>query len=242
MIASRNYGTPDYTTCNLQGSGQLTLLALGLMAIIVAWFAVRWIGVGARTAGRGRPCPVLLAALFDNRVAQWLGGTELLIERAGVAETMRVLDAGCGPGRVTIPIARRVGPTGEVVALDMQQGMLDRVNANAARAGLTNIRTVLGGLELNAAALHGYDEAFDRVLLVTVLGELPDQAGGLHSLYRALKAGGILSVTEMIIDPDFVSRGRVQKLAEQVGFRFVQSYGSPVLRTANFIKPHIRRP
>lgn len=48
---------------------------------------------------------------------------------------MRVLDAGCGPGRLTIPLARQVGPTGEVVALDVQQGMLKRVRKNAARGG-----------------------------------------------------------------------------------------------------------
>ena len=98
-----------------------------------------------------------------------------------------------------------------------------------------------GTLELDTAALRGYDEAFDRVILVTVLGEIPDQAGGLRSLHRALKAGGMLSITEMIIDPDYVSRARVRRLAEGVGFRFVQTYGSPVMLTANFIKPHIVR-
>lgn len=182
---------------------------------------------------------MLLAALFDNRIAQRLGGTELLIERVGVTEEMRVLDAGCGPGRVTIPLAHRVGPAGEVVALDIQQGMLDRVNANAARDHLTNVHTLLGALEQDAAALRGYEEAFDRILLVTVLGEIPDQTGALHSLHCALKASGILSVTEMIIDPDYVSSERVRRLVEGAGFRFVQSYGSPIMLTTNFMKPHI---
>lgn len=232
-------GTLEDSCSNLQGTAKLILLLLAAIAVVGAWFALRWIGVGARIAGRGNPCPVLLAALFDNRTAQRLGGSALLIERAGVTEKMRVLDAGCGPGRVTIPLARRVGPAGEVVALDLQQGMLDRVNANAARAGLTNIHTVVGALELDAAALRGYEEAFDRVILVTVLGEIPDQAGGLRSLHRTLKAGGMLSVTEMIIDPDYVSSDRVQRLAEGAGFRFVQSYGSPIMLTANFIKPNI---
>lgn len=217
----------------------MILLLLATIAVIGAWFAARWIGVGARIAGRGRPCPVLLAALFDNPIAQRLSGTALVIERAGITEKMRVLDAGCGPGRVTIPLARRVGPAGEVVALDIQQGMLDRVNTNATRAGLTNIHTLLGALELDAPALRGYEEAFDRILLVTVLGEIPDQAGGFRSLHRVLKAGGILSVTEMIIYPDYVPSESVQRLAEGAGFRFVRSYGSPVMLTANFIKPHI---
>lgn len=177
----------------------MAALVLGAATIVGIWFAARWFG-------RGKPCPVLVAALFDNQIAERLSGTGLLVERADVGEAMRVLDAGCGPGRVTIPLARRVGARGEVIALDLQQGMLDRVNANAARAGLSNVRPLLGALESDARVLRDYEGAFDRILLVTVLGEIPDQIGALRSLHRALKAGGILSVTEMIIDPDFVSR------------------------------------
>ena len=87
------------------------------------------------------------AAMFDNRLAGRLSGAAALIERAGVREGMPVLDAGCGPGRLTIPLARRVGAAGQVVAPDIQQGRLARVAANAARDRLTNIRPVRGGLE-----------------------------------------------------------------------------------------------
>jgi ubiquinone/menaquinone biosynthesis C-methylase UbiE len=207
------------------------------MTVLVAAAALVAIWFVARRVGRGRPCPVRVAALLDNRAAGWLGGTTAVIERAGVREGMRVLDAGCGPGRLTIPLARRVGPEGEVVALDLQPGMLDRVAANAARAGVTNIRPVLGALGGDGAALRPFERLFDRILLVTVLGEIPDQSGAMRSLYGALKPGGVLSVTEMIIDPDYVPRRRVERLAADAGFRAAGAAGSVLMFTMNFTRP-----
>lgn len=99
------------------------------------------------------------------------------------------------------------------------------------------MRTVLGALEFDAKVLRGYEQAFDRVLLVTVLGEVPDKGGAMHTLYNSLKAGGVLSVTEIIIDPDYVPSGRLRRLATKAGFRFSQSWGSPLFFTVNFIKP-----
>lgn len=191
------------------------------------WFLARWLG-------RGKPCPATVAAFFDNRFTERFSGTALLVERAEVRPGMRVLDAGCGPGRLTIPLARRVGAAGHVVALDVQEAMLERVKRNVVRSGMANVVAVRGALENNAAALRGQREAFDRILLVTVLGEIPDKNGALRSLHAALKPGGVLSITETIIDPDYVSRSRVRELATSAGFAFDQQYGSAIAFTMNF--------
>jgi ubiquinone/menaquinone biosynthesis C-methylase UbiE len=107
---------------------------------------------------------------------------------------MRVLDVGAGIGRFSIPIAARVGPNGEVVALDIQQEMLESLAKRASEAGLANIRT------LRAAAGEGSVDAsvFDRALLVAVLGEIPPQrrVPALREIYEALKPHGVLYVIE----------------------------------------------
>lgn len=121
----------------------MTGIAIGAIAVVGGWLVARWLG-------RGKPCSVLVATLFDNRFADWLGATFWVIKCADVRNGMTVLDAGCGPGRLTIPLARRVGSGGRVVAMDMQRGMLERVSANAQRAGLNNITTLLGALGLGA--------------------------------------------------------------------------------------------
>lgn len=206
--------------------GVLLLLA----TVTTAWFISRY-------AGRGKPYPVWLSGLLDNPVTDSLSGITTLVKRASVSEGMRVLDAGCGPGRLTIPLARRVGVSGEVVALDIQEGMLERVRRRAAKQGLKNIRTLRSALEAGAEVQELRAANFDRVLLVTVLGEVPDPEGALRVLYSALRPGGLLSVTEFIIDPDYQRLGRVRTLGQRVGFEIERSYGTVLAFTQNFRKP-----
>src|SRR5256885_17004514 len=80
-----------------------------------------------------QPFPAARASFLDSRLAR--RGAAKLIDRLHVAPGMRVLDVGAGTGRVTIPVAARVGPGGEVVAIDGQQEMLDHLVKRAAYAG-----------------------------------------------------------------------------------------------------------
>jgi ubiquinone/menaquinone biosynthesis C-methylase UbiE len=201
-------------------------------AIAVASLAL--VAVGWRVASRRwpRPCPAQLAWVLENPFMDRVAGSATLLDRADVHPGMRVLDAGCGPGRIAIPAADRVGPAGEVVALDIQEGMLARVRAKIAARGITNIRTVLGSLDATTVEA----DAFDRAFLVTVLGEVPDRARAMRTLYAALRRDGVLSVTEVIPDPDYLTRATVQALGEAAGFQIDRTYTSPLAFTMNFRK------
>jgi ubiquinone/menaquinone biosynthesis C-methylase UbiE len=167
--------------------------------------------------------------LLENPYFQAVAGAELLLDRAGVGAGMAVLDAGCGPGRVTLPAARRVGPTGRVVAIDLQRRMLERLERRVARSGITNVHTVLGGLGEGRLAPNSFDVA----LLVTVLGEIHDPIAALEEIRGALRSGGVLSVTEVLPDPHYQTLAGVRRLARRVGLRELSVVTGPVGYTIN---------
>ncbi len=206
------------------------ILCFGLVVLLILILA------GWRLASRrfSLPCPTWLGWLveFESPVFS-AHSSRAIVERLELQPGMKVLDLGCGPGRVTIPIAERVGPKGEVVAVDIQAGMLRRAQAKAQAAGLGNIRFIQAGV---GEGKLGRGE-FDRAVLVTVLGEIPDQAGALQEIFEALKPGGLLSVTEVVADPHYRSRGAVLRLASAAGFREHGFFGNRLSFTLNLEKP-----
>ncbi len=110
----------------------------------------------------------------------------------------RLLDLGCGPGRYALEAARRVGPQGEVLALDLWPRGIEMLKEEAAQQGLDNIQ----GRVADITSLDSNPgEGFDFVLLATVLHDLVgrgQERGVLANAARALKSGGKLAVVEFV--------------------------------------------
>ena len=203
----------------------LGVIGITVLVFVVLHFASRRYSL---------PCPVWLGWMveLDNPFARKCRAG-FIVDHLKLQPGMTVLDAGCGPGRVTLPLAGKVLPGGKVMALDIQEGMLRRTREKAESAGLTNIEYVHAGL--GEGKLES--ETFDRATLVTVLGEIPDREAALREIFDAMKPGGILSVTELIFDPHFQRRGTVVRLATEAGFREKAFFGSRIAYTMHFEKP-----
>jgi ubiquinone/menaquinone biosynthesis C-methylase UbiE len=204
-------------------------ILLGLAAVFLAlsltwrWASRRW----------SIPCPALLAWSLENPVLQRFNGTRIILHRLGLRPGQRVLEIGPGPGRLLIPAAKQVFPGGVAVGIDIQPAMIARLGRRANEAGVANLEAVLG----DAAKPHVPEASFDVVFLCAALGEIPDRTAALAQGYRALKPGGILSITEMFGDPHYQPRSVVRQLAEGVGFRLQSIRGGWWLFTADFIRP-----
>lgn len=202
------------------------LLSFGLLgAVMVAWRIVSRL--------RPLPCPPWLGWMLENPLTRGMNA-DLLIQRARLKPGMRILDAGCGPGRITIPAARVTGPEGEVIALDIQPAMLDMARKRAKIAGLENIHYMLSALGENMLP----ENRFDRAFLVTVLGEIPNRSGGLKEIANSLKPGGILSITEMMPDPHYQTLQSVRSLAHQADLVETSVFGNMFTYTVNYRKPN----
>ena len=201
----------------------LSIIALGIVGLIWRFSSRR----------HEIPCPAWLGWMveMDNPFTK-VNRARVIVGLLELDSGMKVLDAGCGPGRLTLPLAEAVGPQGEVMALDIQAGMLKRVREKVETAHLQNVQYLNAGLGEGKLP----PTYFDRAVLVTVLGEIPDQETALKEIYIALKPNGILSVTEVIFDPHFHRRETVLHTAQAVGFKEKNFFGKPLAYTMHLEK------
>ncbi len=118
---------------------------------------------------------------------EWLGkATDKMLEMAGITSGHRVLDIAAGAGEQSITTAKKVGPTGYVLATDISSNILEYAKQMAQQAGVNNIETkVMDGENLTLE-----DETFDAVISRIGLIYFPDQQKALKEMLRVLKPGG----------------------------------------------------
>ena len=120
-------------------------------------------------------------------IEDWLGAaTRAMLDLAVIGPGDRVLDVAAGAGEPALTIARRVGPTGSVLATDIAPNILAHAATAAAEQGLGNVETrVMDGERLDLP-----DAAFDAVTSRVGLIYFPDQGRALAETRRVLKPGG----------------------------------------------------
>jgi SAM-dependent methyltransferase len=128
---------------------------------------------------------------WEPAIEDWLGAaTERMLDDVRLAEGSRVLDVAAGAGGQTLAAARRVGPTGSVLATDISPAILEYAAEVAADAGLGNVSTLeADGEDLGAVPDGSIDAAISRVGLIY----FPDQHRALGEILRTLRSGGRFS-------------------------------------------------
>jgi arsenite methyltransferase len=161
-----------------------------------------------RNAYRHVP-PTTAAVAHKLYTAEELAGVPAsAVQRAlGVANHLRfadirpgetILDIGCGGGIDTILAARRVGPTGRVIALDFLPEMLRRTAHAAGEAGLDNVRPLDGEME----AIPLPDASVDLIISNGVINLSARKAREMAECARVLRPGGRLCISDLTVEQD----------------------------------------
>jgi ubiquinone/menaquinone biosynthesis C-methylase UbiE len=154
-----------------------------------------------------------------------------LIQRLDLKEGYRVLEIGPGPGYFSPHVAKAL-KSGSLVLLDIQQEMLDMARKRLEKRGVKNVEYTL----TDGNALNLESNSFDRVFMVTVIGEVSNKDAYLQEIHRVLNKDGLLSISELAGDPDKMSVDEMRTLVSAHGFEEVQTFGSRLNYTMNFRK------
>jgi SAM-dependent methyltransferase len=152
----------------------------------------------------GRPLAALLG--YDEA---WLEGIpeETIESFAGTGNPFalgeispgeRVVDVGCGAGIDSLIAAKKVGPEGAVIGVDMTPAMLEKARSSATDAGLSNVEFRQGFGE----ALPVPDGWADVVISNGVLNLMPDKSAALGEIARVLKPRGRLQIGDILVQKE----------------------------------------
>lgn len=210
--------------------------------------AARADDVAVTTASKSdRPKPVeddresylgrILAAPMSHLGASWLVRPERELEENAtrafdqlqLREGMKVCDLGCGNGYWTLPIARKIGKTGTVYAVDIQVEMLQKLKARTGRARLANVEPILGDVDDPRLP---QDVAIDLALLVDVYHEFSHPESMLWAIRNSLSPSGVVALLEYREeDPQVpikplhkMSKSQIMKEYQANGFKLVREY------------------
>jgi ubiquinone/menaquinone biosynthesis C-methylase UbiE len=134
-----------------------------------------------------------------------------------IKEGWTVLDVGPGMGYFTISMAKLVGPSGKVIAADLQKHMLDAIYRRAVREHVQD-RIILHQTKVNEI---GVTSPIDFCLAFWMVHEVGDRRGFSGQIYSILKPDGNLLIVEPKLHVNKVNFTATLNLAQEVGFKII---------------------
>jgi ubiquinone/menaquinone biosynthesis C-methylase UbiE len=182
------------------------------------------------------PAPSFLGHFLDSNLRRRLQPPYRIIHASGIKKGIKALEIGCGSGAFTTFVARAVGNDGLAYALDIQPEMLEQLKNKLDRAENKDIENIIPVLA-SAYDLPFPDDSLDLVYTISVFQEIPDKNKTLKEIKRVLKSGGVLSISEFFVDPDYPFRSTTIKQGIEGGFEFDGVFGNFWNYTVRFLKP-----
>ena len=168
------------------------------------------------------PIPSFFTPLIDNPVRRKIQSPKVITEWMGVKDGMVILEIGPGSGTFTFEVAEQIGDDGRIYAIDIQESIVKALDEKVEEMGIHNVDVK----QASAYELPFLDRYFDRVFMVTVLGEIPEKRRTLSEIKRVLKDNGLLAIGEFLPDPDYPRRKTVIGWCQESGFVLSKEYGN----------------
>jgi ubiquinone/menaquinone biosynthesis C-methylase UbiE len=198
----------------------------------------------AAKPAKSQPEPRGLTKYLGRRIASpmgfqhmdWLSRPERIqeenpqemLDQLGLKEGLVVCDLGCGDGYHTLQMAPKVGPSGKVIAVDIQPQMLQELSRRMIEQNIPNIDTILGDLWDPKLA----EASVDLVLMVDVYHEFSHPVQMLEAIRKSLKPNGLVALVEfraedptVLIRPEHkMPKAQIYKEYFANGFKVAREY------------------
>jgi cyclopropane fatty-acyl-phospholipid synthase-like methyltransferase len=177
-----------------------------------------------------------IAVTMHYRGAPWLIRNErereercsLMLTNLGVKPGMTVCDMGCGNGFHTLKMAKMIGPSGSVLAVDVQPEMLKLLRDRTESAGLENVTPILGSFHNPRLPRN----SIDLILLVDVYHEFSHPVTMLKAMHESLRPDGVIVLVEFRAEDPKVpikplhkmSKDQILKEIPANGFKLVKEF------------------
>ena len=192
----------------------------------------RTTGIGKFYMGRE------ISFVMGHLAADWLNRSsriqeempDAVVENMNLAPDEVVADIGAGSGYFSFRIAEKV-PDGEVLAVDIQQEMLDLIERRKTAGGGENIRTILGAIDDPRLP----ESSIDAAIMVDAYHEFSHPFEMIDGIHRALKPGGRIFLLEYRGEDPSVPIRPLHKMTEEQVVREMSVFGLEWTETLDFL-------